>query len=532
MVALIKLSDVTFSYKAGDSANLNRVNLQIDTGEFVLVCGPTGSGKSTLLKVINGLAPHFTGGKFKGSIKLDGTEIAKVLPHELADRIGFVNQQPESAFVADTVIDELAYGLEQLGVAPELMMKRISEISELLGIEHLLHEPLGFLSGGQQQRVAIAAALAAGQKVLLLDEPTSALDPQAAQAIIQTLKKLSTNHGITVLLAEHRIERVVDQVDSVIVVHGDGSVTKGAAEAQFNDYRMVPPVIELSQKLKLTPLATSTASAIAAIAGRHIDQRPRLPNAPSSNREWALKVKDLSVAYQQSIALKPLNAAFLQGQITAIMGPNGSGKTSLLWAIQGSGPRSSGSALTPWGECSSMSPDERLSVMAMVPQKASDLLFLNSLAQELQESDRFAEVAPATTASLFEKLAGRIDPSIHPRDLSSGQQLALVLSIQLVKGARILLLDEPTRGLDYAAKQQLAEQLIALRQMGKCILLASHDVEFVALVADEVMQLSNGEVIFNGKTEIALAAESEFATQVAQICNQPGLLTVAQVVSK
>ncbi|WP_296629877.1 ABC transporter ATP-binding protein [Rhodoluna sp.] len=527
---MIKIADVSFSYKASDSPNLNRVNLQIESGEFVLVCGPTGSGKSTLLKVINGLAPHFTGGKFKGSIKLDEIEIASKLPHELSDKIGFVNQQPESAFVADTVIDELAYGLEQLGVAPAEMRVRIEQIAAQLGIEKLLHQPLGFLSGGQQQRVAIAAALAAGQKVLLLDEPTSALDPQAALEIVKTLKRLSSELGITVLLAEHRIERVVEQVDSVIVVHGDGSVTKGAAREQFNDYRMVPPVIELSQKLELLPLATTAAEARNGIGERLFEIRPRLPIAENAAKDWALKINELSVRYQDEIALQPFTATVNQAQITAIMGPNGSGKTSLLWALQGSGLRSTGTAITPWGDCASMPTDERLSVVAMVPQKASDLLFLNSLALELEESDRFAKVSPATTASLFEKLAGRIDPAIHPRDLSSGQQLALVLAIQLVKGAKILLLDEPTRGLDYAAKQQLADQLIKLRQMGKCIVLASHDVEFVALVADEVIQLAAGQMVFSGKTEIALGAESDLATQVAQICNQPGLLTVAQVV--
>ncbi|MEO0027752.1 MAG: hypothetical protein RL716_1083 [Actinomycetota bacterium] len=528
---MIKVSDLSFGYDRNSEPNLLRVNLHIEPASFVLVCGPTGSGKSTLLKVLNGLAPHFTGGNVSGSIELEGIEAIGKKPHELAHLVGFVNQQPEGAFVAETVIEELAYSMEQLGFDPAEMPGKIHQVSQMLGIEGLLERDLHELSGGQQQRVAIASALAAGQKILLLDEPTSALDPDAARETIAILKHLSHDFGITILLAEHRIERVLEVVDEVIVVHGDGSVTQGQANEQFNDYRMVPPVVELSQKLGWTPTATTVSAgktkwselSVKPNILARIEKNSELPN------DLALKVDSLAVSYGSQVALEPISFELRRSTITALMGHNGSGKTSLLWAIQGSGLRSGGSAITPWGDAKSMDYEERLCAITMVPQRASDLLFLNTLANELEESDKFAQEKPGATAAIFEGLAGRINPQIHPRDLSSGQQLALVLALQLVKGAGIILLDEPTRGLDYQAKRNFAEQLLRLRSQGKCLLLASHDVEFVALVADEILMLENAKLVDRGSPEGLLGFESNFATQIAQVTQTSGTLTVEQV---
>ncbi len=528
---MIKVSDLSFGYDRNSEPNLLRVNLNIEPASFVLVCGPTGSGKSTLLKVLNGLAPHFTGGNVAGSIELAGNETLGKKPHELSHLVGFVNQQPEGAFVAESVIEELAYSMEQLGFDPAEMPSKIHQVARMLGIEPLLERDLHELSGGQQQRVAIASALAAGQKILLLDEPTSALDPDAAHETIAILKRLSSDFGITILLAEHRIERVLEVVDEVIVVHGDGSVTQGKAAEQFNDYRMVPPVVELSQIMGWSPAAITVADAKKRWS--NLTRRPKIGLRVHTHddlpTELALTVDSLAVSYGSQVALEPISFELRRSTVTALMGHNGSGKTSLLWAIQGSGNRSGGSAITPWGDAKSMDYEERLCAITMVPQRASDLLFLNTLASELEESDKFAQAKPGSTASIFEELAGRINPQIHPRDLSSGQQLALVLALQLVKGAGIILLDEPTRGLDYQAKRNFAEQLLTLRNQGKCLLIASHDVEFVALVADEILMLENAKLVDRGSPETLLGFDSNFATQIAQVTQSSGTLTVKQV---
>ena len=467
MFNLLKISDLTFSYPGAESATLKRVNLQFETGELVLVCGPTGGGKTTLLRAINGLAPHFTGGNLRGRIELDGEELTGFVPHQAAHLIGYVSQQPENSFVADTVEDELAYGLEQLGEDPLVMPLKVREIARYFGLEEMLETPLMNLSGGQQQRVAVAAAIAAGQKVLLLDEPTSALDAEASAATINLLRKLSKDLGVTVLVAEHRIDRLLEHVDSVVVVQNDEILSKES-----------------------TPLDMDSGTSW--LTSRHAKNFPA-EITPGSSK--VLEVAELKVSYPNTNALDSLSLKLCAGEILGVVGANGSGKSSLLWAIQGNGRRTSGKIETKWGDPRNLKPADRLALVTLVPQSSSDLLFLSTVGDELSESDAFACAPKHSTSKMFTALAGRVNPNLHPRDLSSGQQLALVLAIQLVKNAPIVLLDEPTRGLDFAAKQTLALQLSHIKRQGKSIVIATHDLEFLEQVADRTLELKAGQIV-------------------------------------
>jgi len=501
---MIQLRNFSFSYGKSESANLSRVNIQVSAGDFVLVCGATGSGKSTLLKAIVGLAPHFTGGEVSGNRFLDGADKTDALPHETAELIGFVNQQPEGSFVAQTVEEELAFTLEQLGIPVAEMRARLVKALESTGLTELRDRKLSELSGGQQQRVAIAAALSAGQKVLVLDEPTSALDPNAAHELLDFIHALCREQNLTAIVAEHRIERLIDLVDSVIVVSKDGTVAQGKPEDQLARFDFVPPLLKLGQINNWSPLPLSIASARFLIS---IPEKFKQVESHAQDKV-SINLDGLSVSYGPVIALAGISFAANQGEVVAVMGENGSGKTSLLWKL--------------WNEL----PDA-----ALVPQQATDLLFLNSLSAEFAESDEVAGAAPTSTAKLFEEFAGRIDASVHPRDLSSGQQLALVLAIQLVKKVEVVLLDEPTRGLDYAAKQHVAQVLRQLASQGKTVIFASHDVEFVALTADRVVQLSKGEVVSDNPVTSALGHHGIFATQIAQIYQTDGLIALGQLVA-
>ena len=393
-------------------------------------------------------------------------DITGKMPHESAHLIGSVGQQPEHSFVADTVEDELAYGLEQMGVSPAQMSLRVRNIAEQFGLESLLATPLANLSGGQKQRVSVGAAIAAGQRILLLDEPTSALDEVASAETIKMLRRLSKEQGITILIAEHRIDRLLEQVDSVVVVNGDASVSKTSSSEALRSNQW--------------------------LASRHLE---RFSPESKPGTVVSLEVRDLKVVYPDSTALNSVSLKLHTGEILGVVGPNGSGKSTLLWAIQGSGHRTSGLVETKFGDPAKLKPAARLGLITLVPQEASDLLFLNTLGDELSESDHFAKVAPSTTARAFSALTGRVNPTQHPRDLSSGQQLALVLALQLVKDAAIVLLDEPTRGLDYAAKRHLVRQLLQLRGEGKSILIATHDREFLSQLADRIIELEDGHLV-------------------------------------
>ena len=535
---MITLDNVSFSYSTPDLEILKRVNLEINKGQLVLIAGPTGCGKSTLLRVMNRLAPKFTGGYFRGKISVSGRDITHLQANEVAEIIGYVGQDPAEGFVTETVREELAFGMEQLGQNVDFMGARIEEIAKLVGVEQLLDSKLEEISGGEQQRVAVGAAIVGGQKVLLLDEPTSALDTDIAKTTLELLHKLSRELEITVVLTEHRIERVLEFVDSIVVVHRDGSVAQGSAEIDFNDPRMEPPVVSLSRKLNWAPTALTIKAArklwettaekfVVITDDNHFARYSRLSDATIA------EVEGLSVHFEGHTAVSDLNFKLQSGQITALMGRNGSGKSSTLWALQGSGPGQnasiSGQIAVNGRHPAELSSQDRMGLVAMVPQKASDLLFLNSLGKELAESDSFSEVESGTTGRIFANLVGRVDPGIHPRDLSNGQQIALVLASQLTKNAPLILLDEPTRGLDYIAKQELAKALQKLKSEGKAILVASHDVEFLATTCDQVLVLEKGQLIAAGNPGEIFLPETEYATQVADITKIPGVISINQI---
>lgn len=505
--------------------------MSIESGQFVLVCGATGSGKSTLLKALVGLVPHFTGGSASGVRTIDGVDFSRAMPHESAHLIGFVNQQPEGAFVADTVLEELAFALEQLAVDRDDMVRRVDAALEATGLSELRDRKLIELSGGQQQRVAIAAALSAGQKILILDEPTSALDPVAAHDLLEFIFDLCRTQGITAIIAEHRIERLIALVDSVIVVNSDGTVSQGSPAAQLANFKFVPPLIEMSQVMKWPEVLLSIDQAAERFALADPKPAKRIAHLPLG--EEVVAAVDVSVTYGSLTAVDQLSFSARQGEIVAITGENGSGKTSLLWALQGSLNRSEGNVSIAGEDPAKLSATARLSVVAMVPQQAADLLFLSSLGEELSESDEVAETKTSPTSQLFEQFSGRVDPAVHPRDLSSGQQLSLVLAMQLAKNANVVVLDEPTRGLDYATKRQVAQVLRDLAAKGKCVIFASHDVEFIAQSADRVIQLEKGRIVADQSVEEALEYRvgNALATQVAQITKLPQVIALQQLVT-
>src|SRR5580698_8410628 len=258
---MIRFDHVTITYSGAPAPVLRDVSLHIDEGEMCLVVGRTGAGKSTLLRAINGLVPHFTGGTLAGRVAVDGRSTADHPPRELADVVGMVGQDPLAGFVTDTVEEELAYGMEQLAVPAATMRKRVEETLDLLGLAELRRCALTEISGGQQQRTAIGSVLTGHPRVLVLDEPTSALDPTAAEEVLAAITRLVHDLGVTVVLAEHRLERVVQYADSVIEVRADGTVHKGAPAEMLEITDVAPPVVELGRLAHWSPLPMAVRDA-------------------------------------------------------------------------------------------------------------------------------------------------------------------------------------------------------------------------------------------------------------------------------
>ena len=533
---MIEFDRVTVTYDQAREPVLRAVDLAIDEGALALVVGRTGVGKSTLLGVINGLVPHFTGGTLAGRVRVAGRDTSTHKPRELADVVGVVGQDPLAGFVTDTVEEELAYAMEQLAVAPATMRKRVEETLDLLGIAELRDRPLHQLSGGQQQRVAIGSVLTAQPRVLVLDEPTSALDPTAAEEVLAAVTRLVHDLGVTVVLAEHRLERVIQYADTLIEVRADGTVAAGSPAAMLATTSVAPPVVELGRVAGWDPLALSVRDARRLVA----PLRARLPAGPvaaparSAARRPGPRVlvaHRVVVRYGAVVAVAAVDLELAGGQVTALMGRNGSGKSSLLWALQGTGPRQGGSVLVAGSDPGSASAAAARALVGLVPQTPSDLLYLDTVDDECRQADREStRAAPGTTRRLLDRLAPGIDGHHHPRDLSEGQQLALVLAIQLAAAPDVLLLDEPTRGLDYPAKRSLIEMVDQLAAEGRAVVIATHDVEFAAAAADRVVVMAAGDVVADGPTAEVLTASPAFAPQLAKILAPAPYLTMDQVV--
>ena len=512
---MIKFQNVSLIYPTSQKTILDKLNFEIGEGEFVLLIGETGIGKSSVLRLINGLVPHHTGGILAGNVEVGGLSTRNVRPGELAELIGIVGQNPINGFVTDVVEDELAFSMESLNLPNEVMRKRTEEVLDLLSLAPIRDRKIATLSGGEQQRVAIAAAMVLHPKILVLDEPTSALDPVAAEEVLAILQRLVHDLGITVIIAEHRLERVIGYVDSVIEIGADGNTRIGKPEEILKDSKIAPPIVKLARALKLPKISLSVRDL------RKETDSVRENGAEVSQRHEVLgrefvKTEALTVTYGNKVALFPIDLGIRGGEIVALMGRNGAGKSSLIKSLLG--------VVEFKGSIK-----KNINKIGYIPQDANDLLYHQSVKNECEQTDKDHSLALGTTFKLLNKLVPNIKAESHPRDLSEGQRLALVLAIVLAPNPELLILDEPTRGLDYSAKELLIKELVVRSEKGVAVLIATHDVELVAELATRIVILADGDLVADGPTLEVLLASPAFAPQVTKVMSPRKWLTVSDV---
>ncbi|MEU0298608.1 ATP-binding cassette domain-containing protein [Streptomyces sp. NPDC006175] len=563
---MIRFENVSVRYEGAERPTLSGVDLTIPEGELVLAVGPSGVGKSTLLGAVSGLVPHFTGGTLTGRVTVGGRDTRTHKPRELADLVGTVGQDPLAHFVTDTVEDELAYGMESLGLAPDVMRRRVEETLDLLGLAELRDRPIATLSGGQRQRVAIGSVLTPHPRVLVLDEPTSALDPAAAEDVLAVLQRLVHDLGTTVLMAEHRLERVVQYADQVLLLPAPGAAPVMGAPAEIMALSPVrPPVVALGRLVGWEPLPLSVrdarrravdlreqlaevepparetpAEAVVAplpappaaragllgrLFGRRPDAAPAAPPVPGP----VVRVEGLGVRHGRVQALRGVTLSVAPGETVALMGRNGAGKSTLLTTLVGMTEPTTGSVLVGGLHPSRTPPRDMVRRVGLVPQEPRDLLYADTVAAECAAADSDAGAPAGSCRALVSELLPGVPDDIHPRDLSEGQRLALALALVLTARPPLLLLDEPTRGLDYAAKGRLVGVLRRLAAEGHAIILATHDVELAAELADRVVILADGEAVADGPTRQVVVSSPAFAPQISKILAPREWLTVSQV---
>ncbi|HEX6920377.1 MAG TPA: ATP-binding cassette domain-containing protein [Actinomycetes bacterium] len=529
---MIRFEGVTVRYPGSHGPALRDVDLHVPEGELCLVVGRTGSGKSTLLRAVNGLVPHFTGGTLSGRVTVAGRDTRTHPPRDLADVVGVVGQDPAAGFVTDVVEEELAYGMESLAVPADVMRRRVEETLDLLGLTDVRHRPLSTLSAGQQQRVAIGSVLSAHPRVLVLDEPTSALDPAAAEEVLAALQRLVHDLGLTVLLAEHRLERVVQYADRVVHVPGDGApLVVGDPADVMAGSPVVPPVVALGRLAGWSPLPLSVRDArrrAGALRERLDLATAPARTAPEVGRPVAA-ARGLVVRFPGTTALRGVDLDVRAGEVIALMGRNGAGKSTLLRGFVGLTSPSAGQVTVGDAAPDRLPAADLVRRAGLVPQVPGDLLYADSVAEECADADRESGAPRGTCARLLARLAPEVAPDTHPRDLSEGQRLALALAVVVAARPPLVLLDEPTRGLDYTAKARLVGVLRELAGDGLAVVLATHDVELAADVSDRTVVLADGEIVADGPTPEVVVASPVFAPQVAKILAPLPWLTVREV---
>ncbi len=544
---MITLERLSYRYPDQPAPVLHEVSLTIPPGSFTLIIGPSGGGKSTLLRCLNGLVPHFSGGEIAGTVRVLGHDPVALGPRVMSRHVGMVFQSPEAQFVLDRVEDEIAFALEHAGLPRDEMRLRVEEALDLLDLARLRDRELTTLSGGERQRVAIAAALALRPAVLALDEPTSQLDPQSAEEVLQALVRLNEDLGLTVVLVEHRVERVLPFTNQVIAVDPAGGVSAGPPRTVLAQVVHAPPVVAVARAYGWSPLPLSVKEArpfAAASAPERASESagaggapplrasptPRSPHAAvergAGGAPAYLEVANLAAGYGAAPVLSGVSLSVWPGEIAVLMGRNGVGKSTLLRCIVGLLRPRRGSVRVA-GRIATGRPVAELSrLIACLPQESDSLLFADSVAEELRVTLRnhgqpeVGQVDELLGRLGLAGLAGR-----YPRDLSVGERQRVALGAVTVTWPGGLLLDEPTRGLDYAAKDGLAALLRQWRDAGAAILLVTHDVEFAATVADRVLVLGRGGLVADGPPRSVLGSSPLFAPQIARLFPGSGWLT-------
>ena len=505
-MAHFNIENLTFSYAAAKGRHsLENVSLKVEQGEFLVLCGKSGSGKSTLLRHLKTvLTPN---GKRTGEILFRGVPLSKVSDREQAEKIGFVMQNPDDQIVTDKVWHELAFGLESLGCDQKTMRARVAEMACYFGIQDWFHRDVCNLSGGQKQLLNLASIMAMQPEVLILDEPTSQLDPIAASDFLNTVRKINRELGTTVIITEHRLEDIFPYADRAVVMDGGKVIADDAPrnvgkllyEQHHPMFTAMPTPVRVfygAAGVGECPLTVREGRSWLSKAFPQTPQYPAIP-APELSEETApsaLSLKELWFRYEKDSPdiLRGVSAEVPKGNLYAILGGNGAGKSTTLKAICGICKPYRGK-VTLFGKQIDKYKNRQLfsHCLAMLPQDPKSLFVKKTVREDLEEMTKDKALIEETAATC--QITSLLD--IHSYDLSGGEQQRAALAKVLLTQPKLLLLDEPTKGIDSFFKETFAEILANLKKQGITIVMVSHDVEFCARYADLVSMFFDGQIL-------------------------------------
>ena len=516
----IKVENLSFTYPGESSPALSGINLSVLSGEFVTVCGKSGSGKSTLLRALKpSLTPH---GKASGSVFLDGKRVSELTSREDAEKLGFVFQNPENQIVTDKVWSELAFGLESLSYATDEIRLRVAEMASFFGLSDVFHKNVSELSGGMKQTLALAIVMATSPEILILDEPTSRLDPIAAKKFLETVHRLNRELGVTVIISEHNLSEVFPLSDRVVVME-DGEISADSAPSEIGEllenaksemFLALPtPIQAYHSKKSALPCPITVREGRAWLSEMKKDEAWKSQDEPKHLGKRVLEVKDVFFRYEKNSrdVLRDFSVSINESEIYAIVGGNGAGKTTALSVIANIRKVQSGEVTVADGK-----------KLLMLPQNPQLLFVRNTVETDLYEIIRDDKALTETEKK--EKVSEMMElfgishlRDRHPYDLSGGEQEKAALAKVLLASPDILLLDEPTKGLDAHFKRELGELFKELSERRITILMVTHDIEFAARYATRCGMFFDGAIVSEGEPREFFSCKTFYTTDAARM---------------
>lgn len=508
-MALLKIKDLNFKYSLGTNLVLKDINLEVEQGDFVVICGDSGCGKSTLIKHLKKeLIPY---GSYSGEVLLNDKDIREMSLHESATSIGYVMQNPENQIVTDKVWHELAFGLENIGTPLPIMRRKVAEIANYFGIQSLFRQNTASLSGGQKQLINLASTLLLQPNILILDEPTSQLDPVVATEFIQTLKKINEEFFTTIIIVEHRLEELMKCANMVVVMDDGQIIAQGDPTDISNELKKVNPLHPVFKALPISMRVASTLDVVSPMPlnikeGRimllNMFEKPMFKYLDVNERVLLnnplIELKDVYFRYEKNSKdiLRGVNFIVNKGELYCIVGGNGSGKTTAINNIAGLLKPYRGKIIIDGVNINKKDLPEH--TIGYLPQNPTLLFYEDSVIKDLRDVFKNAkdkELKEKKMWQLIDELGIKDILEQHPYDISGGEQQKVALIKLLINEPKILLLDEPTKGLDSSAKETFANILKHLINQDITIILISHDIEFCAEYAHRVAFFFDGDVI-------------------------------------
>jgi energy-coupling factor transport system ATP-binding protein len=520
-MAYISIRNLSYWYPEEERESIRDLNLDIEKGEILFIVGKSGSGKSTFGKIISGAIPNFYGGRLKGELLVKGKALRDMKHQERAKEITMVFQDPERQLVMNCVHREIAFGLENVGVESHNIKRRVWEAMQFANIMELADRDINTLSGGQKQMVSIASALSYLPQCIILDEPTSQLDPTSAEEVADLVKKINEELGITVIVIEQRVDRWFDISDRLVMLDNGSLYFEGVKEEFYRKSaqevrKFLPGYLRLARAVNINPMPSGFKKMRSEISKCNFTIRENKEASHVLGSE-CINVKNLNINYGEVRALRDVTFSAKRGEFIAILGANGAGKSTLLRTITGLN-KYEGTVKLEGREVKKLRLQDIGKTAAYISQNPNDYISKDTVYEELRFTlDNHRIKGDGIIDEVLTRLGIHKLKNKNPRDISGGERQRVAIASMLVARPGILLIDEPTRGLDVEVKWALGEMLKELNNNGTTILLVTHDMEFASQFCRRFVLMFNGEVTADGTREQVLGEGIFYTTAINKL---------------